>query len=77
MSLAPITDPDDHGDADTQLRDTLPDKRKHYAIARGSALECAAILDAAEILKLVEPNVAARGNALLVRVVAMLTKMSR
>ena len=56
---------------------TLPDKRKHYAIARGSALECAAILDAAEILKLVEPNVAARGNALLVRVVAMLTKMSR
>jgi four helix bundle protein len=56
---------------------TPPDKRKHYAIARGSALECAAILDAAEILKIVDPKIVARGNALLARVVAMLTKMSR
>jgi four helix bundle protein len=54
-----------------------PDKRKHDAIARGSALECAAVLDAAEILKIVDPSTVARGNALLARVVAMLTKMSR
>ena len=31
----------------------------------------------AEILKIVDPNVVARGNALLARVVAMLTKKSR
>ena len=56
---------------------TAPDKRKHFAIARGSALECAAILDAAEILQIVDPTVVVRGNALLTRVVAMLTKMAR
>ena len=56
---------------------TTPDKRKHYAIARGSALECAAILDAAEILRIIEPSMVVRGNALLARIVAMLTKMAR
>ena len=49
----------------------------HAGIARGSALECAAILDAAEILRIIEPSMVVRGNALLARIVAMLTKMAR
>ena len=56
---------------------TLPDKRKHYAIARGSALECCAILDAARILSLIDSTAALAGNRLLTRIVAMLTKLAR
>ena len=49
------------------------DAARHYTIARGSALECAAILDAIEALgagtDLAEPR------ELLERVVSMLTKL--
>jgi len=52
------------------------DRARFYDIARGSAHECGAILDALKVLKLVSDEDIVRGKALLVRVVSMLVKMS-
>ena len=49
---------------------------QHYAIARGSALECAAILDACEALGFARTEELAPARELLERVVSMLTKMA-
>ena len=51
------------------------DCAKHYKIARGSAVECAASLDVMRIRKVVPPEPYDRGIRLLEAVVAMLTKM--
>ena len=51
--------------------------RHHFAIARGSALECAAALEAIRLLGLAEDVVIERGKDVLVSVVAMLSKMCR
>lgn len=51
------------------------DCAKHYKIARGSAMECAASLDVMRLRKLVRPEQYAHGIQLLEAVVAMLTKM--
>jgi len=48
---------------------------RHYAIARGSAMECAEILDACRVLQLANPELLADGRSLLLRVVQMLSKM--
>jgi len=58
---------------------TMEDReaRRYYAIARGSALECAAIVDALQALRLVLGDEADRAQELLERVVSMLTKMAR
>ena len=56
---------------------TSPQERMHFhAIARGSAMECGAIMDVARLLKVAEPEVT-RAKELLVRAVAMLSKMCR
>jgi four helix bundle protein len=54
---------------------TRPDKAKHYTIARGSAMECAAHLDVMRVEELIDDEHYGRGVELLERVVAMLTKM--
>lgn len=51
------------------------DCAKHYKIARGSAMECAASLDVMRIRNLVPPEQYDRGIRLLQAVVSMLTKM--
>jgi len=51
------------------------DRRRHYAIARGSAMECAAILDACRVLQLASPDQLVDGRSLLLRVVQRLSKM--
>jgi four helix bundle protein len=51
------------------------DASKHYKIARGEAMECAASLDVLKLRKLVTPEAYERGIALLEGVVGMLTKM--
>ena len=53
------------------------DAARTYAIARGSAMECAAILDALTTLKVIDPARQQRGLELLARIVAMLTKLCR
>lgn len=55
------------------------DRRRYHAIARGSAMECGAILDILRIQDL-HPQLGAEAGeakALLVRIVSMLSKMSR
>ena len=54
---------------------TPADQAKHYVIARGSAMECGAIFDAALVLKLVDDPTAERAEQLVTRIVEMLTKM--
>jgi four helix bundle protein len=51
------------------------DPARCYTIARGSALECAAILDAMEALGIVTATDVTEEHDLLERVVSMLTKM--
>ena len=57
---------------------TIEDReaRRFYAIARGSALECAAIVDAMEALGFVQVDEASRAHELLERIVSMLTRMA-
>ena len=51
------------------------DAARAYAIARGSAMECAAVMDVLQLLKVVDSSRHQRGIELLERVVAMLTKL--
>jgi four helix bundle protein len=51
------------------------DRQRHWAIARGSALECAAALDVLAAEQTLTAAAIAPAKALLERVVAMLTKM--
>lgn len=51
------------------------DKKRFYAIARRSALECAAVIDALLVLELIDRNIAEQGKNLLTSVVCMLTKL--
>jgi four helix bundle protein len=54
-----------------------PDQRRFYAMARGSAMECAAILDASVALNLVEACQNDLAEQLPGRLVKMLSKMCR
>ena len=51
------------------------DMSKHYKIARGEAMECAASLDVMRVRGLVDEATHRRGTELLESVVAMLTRM--
>jgi four helix bundle protein len=53
------------------------DRRRFYTIARGSAMECAAILDACTALALIDKPRAEEVDQLLLSVVSMLSKMCR
>lgn len=56
-------------------RVSRPDKARHYAIARGSAMESACSLDVMKVEELISADRYERGVRLLEGVVAMLTKM--
>jgi four helix bundle protein len=56
-------------------RQARPDKGRFYAIARGSATECAAIIDVVRARGLAPSDVCAHGRGLLVRIVQMLTRL--
>jgi len=53
------------------------DARRFYAIARGSALECAAIIDTFQVLSFINTDNYNKAQTLLDRIVAMLTVMIR
>jgi four helix bundle protein len=52
-----------------------PDQRRFYSIARGSAMESAAIFDACSALALIEQAQMQEADELLLSVVRMLSKM--
>lgn len=58
-------------------RTSEADGARHFAIARGSAMECAAVLDVVRALGALEEERHRRAIELLARVVAMLTKLCR
>ena len=49
-------------------------ERRFLVMARGSALECAAVLDAMQVVGIDDRRIT-DGHTLLVRIVSMLTKM--
>ena len=53
------------------------DRRRFYGVARGSAMECAAIFDVLCLRRLAPPSECRHARSLVVRVVAMLTELDR
>lgn len=51
------------------------DNAKHFTIARGSALECGAILDACIALQILDPKIFMEAKRLIVAEVSMLSKL--
>ncbi len=56
-------------------RVSAPDKAHFFSIARGSTMECGAIVDAARSLGLISVGTAKEAAWILVRLVQMLTKL--
>ena len=54
-----------------------PQKRQCYGIARGSAMESAAIIDVLGVRGIAEPTECRQARTLLVRIVQMLTKLDQ
>jgi len=63
--------------AESSGKTSSADRKRFCAIARGSAMECSAILDACRVLSLIDDKLVDDGKQLLVRIVSMLTKMCR
>ena len=53
------------------------EKIRFYRMARRSATECAGILDICMRLNLIDENLSSKSRGLLLRIVSMLTKMTR
>ena len=53
------------------------EKIRFYRMARRSATECASIFDVCQRLELIDETRYSKGRELLIRIVAMLTKMAR
>ena len=54
-----------------------PDRMNKFAIARGEAMECGAILDVVRLLDTLPPSEIERAKRLLVRTVEMLSRLCR
>jgi four helix bundle protein len=63
--------------AEASGKTSRAERAHHHAVARGSALECAAILDVLALLGAAPPEGVDRGKRVLTRIVSMLTKMCR
>ena len=63
--------------AEAAGRSSEADAARHYAIARGSAMECAAIVDPLKLLSVMTEPEHGKTAELLTRMVAMLTKLCR
>jgi four helix bundle protein len=55
---------------------SLLERRRFFEIARGSALECSAIIDCAKALNLADPALLEAHRSLVLRIVQMLSKLS-
>jgi four helix bundle protein len=56
---------------------TSRERARFHAIARGSAMECGAIVDVLTLLAVASPTVLSQAKELLVRIVSMLTRLCR
>jgi len=56
---------------------TTPERARFYAIARGSALECGALVDLAALMNYAAPDEVTDAKLLICRIVSMLSKMCR
>ncbi len=56
---------------------TKRDNARFFAIARGSALECGAVLDVCKILGVSDHQILAEGKHLIIRIISMLSKLCR
>ena len=56
---------------------SIDDRKNKYAIARGEAMECGAIIDVVRLLGTIPEAELIEGKALIVREVEMLTRMCR
>lgn len=54
-----------------------PDRRRFFAIARGSSMECAAVIDILKLMEMIGDDDRSRAKQMLERIVAMLSKMAR
>ena len=63
--------------AEAAGRTSETDAARHYAIARGSVMECAAIVDALRLLSVMSEPEHGKAAELLARMVGMLTKLCR
>ena len=63
--------------AEASGRTGIADNARHFAISRGSALECAAIIDACKVMGFIDQTIFQRAKTLLFAIVAMLSKLSR
>jgi four helix bundle protein len=80
--VAPLVDQLRRAAASTPLniaegagRTSTADRARHYAIARGSAMECAAAFDALAALGVIDAKTHTQGEELIERIVSMLTKL--
>ncbi|NUO49836.1 MAG: four helix bundle protein [Polyangiaceae bacterium] len=63
--------------AEASGKSTRPERSRFFSIARGSTLECGAILDVLALAGLLPKDQLTQGKQLLLRIVAMLTKLCR
>ncbi len=61
--------------AEAAGRDGSTEAARHYAMARGSAMECAAIMDSLRVLAVLDEPRHARVTDLIARTVGMLTRL--
>lgn len=61
--------------AESAVCRTAAERRRFLAVARGSAMECGAVLDVCRVLRLDRRCPVGEGKELLARIVGMLTKM--
>jgi len=63
--------------AEASGKPSTADRARYHGIARGSAMECGALFDVCTIAGHVTAADARRGKGLIVRIVAMLSRMCR
>jgi four helix bundle protein len=63
--------------AEAAGRSSEADRARHFAIARGSAMECAAVMDALHVIGVLDEQQHAASVELLERIVSMLTRLCR
>ena len=63
--------------AESSGKPTMRDRQRFMSIARGSAMECGAILDVCRVLEVTDEQMVRDGKQLLVWIVSMLTKLCR